>query len=67
MEVYKQFMDFLINFINELIDLFNDNKISPKEKFIKLSYIILNEKNRIYIGIVFIILSFTFYLVDNTT
>jgi hypothetical protein len=66
MEIYKEYLDFLMNFINDIIDLLNDHKIDNNEKFMKLSLLILNEKNRIFIGFTFILISFILYLIDTT-
>ena len=60
-------MDFLIEFINDIIELVNDDKIDNRTKFIKFSSIILNEQNRIFIGCIFILVSFIIYFIDNTT
>jgi hypothetical protein len=66
MEIYKEYLDFLMNFINDIIDLLNDYKIDNNEKFMKLSILIFNEKNRIFIGLTFILISFILYLIDTT-
>ena len=67
MEIYNNFFDFLIDFINDILELINDNTLNNNSKFLKLSSIILNEKNRIFIGYLLILISFTIYLIDNTT
>lgn len=66
-KLYENFLNFFINFINELEKLLKNNKLTYKEKLMRLSELMFEKDKRIYIGILLIIISFILYFIDNTT
>ena len=67
-ELYKNTLQTLIDIINEIVDVYSKKNYINNNNFI---YILLNiftkDNRKIYVGIMIVVLSFIFYLIDGVS
>jgi hypothetical protein len=62
LELYKNTIQTIIDIINELTELYNNNQNVDRMKIYEIMF---NNDRKIYMGIVFVVLSFIFYFIDG--
>jgi hypothetical protein len=65
-ELYKNFILFIIELINDISIIMRNNKTTYYMKLVLLSQILFDENKKIFIGFLLILISFIFYFVDST-
>jgi len=67
-ELYKNTLQTLIDIINEIVDVYSKKNYINNNNFI---YILLNiftkDNRKIYVGIMIVVLSFIFYVIDGVS
>jgi hypothetical protein len=67
-ELYKNTLQTLIDIINEIVDVYSKKNYINNNNFI---YILLNiftkDNRKIYVGIMIVVLSFIFYIIDGVS
>jgi hypothetical protein len=67
-ELYKNTLQTLIDIINDIIDVYSKKDYINNNNFIFVLYNIFTKNNRkIYVGIMFVILSFIIYFIDGAS
>jgi hypothetical protein len=67
-ELYKNTLQTLIDIINDIVDVYSKKDYINNNNYIFILYNIFTKDNRkIYVGIIFIILSFIIYFIDGAS
>jgi len=67
-ELYKNTLQTLIDIINDIVDVYSKKNYINNNNYIFILYNIFTKDNRkIYVGILFIILSFIIYFIDGAS
>jgi hypothetical protein len=67
-ELYKNTLQTLIDIINDIVDVYSKKNYINNNNYIFILYNIFTKDNRkIYVGILFIILSFIIYFIDGVS